>query len=129
MISPFRLCAFLPTAAAAGLLLAGAACFSGCYTLKQGTAMLGYLARAVPLESLLETAPGDTAGAADDPAAEENRRFVELVHDIRRFAIDELGLEATKNYTKYVAIDRDYLAAVVSASAADSFARHEWWFP
>jgi predicted aminopeptidase len=28
-----------------------------------------------------------------------------------------------------VDIDRDYLAAVVSASAGDSFTRHEWWFP
>ncbi|MDR0623425.1 MAG: aminopeptidase [Treponema sp.] len=128
--SPCRLYTFLPAVMAAGLILAAAACFSGCYTLKQGTAMLGYLARAVPLESLLEAPPGDPAGdPAEDPAAEENRRFVERVHDIRRFAIDELGLVVTKNYTKYVAIDRDYLAAVVSASAADSFARHEWWFP
>jgi predicted aminopeptidase len=28
-----------------------------------------------------------------------------------------------------VELDRDYLAAVVSASAKDSFTRHEWWFP
>jgi predicted aminopeptidase len=60
---------------------------------------------------------------------EKNRRFVEQVQDIRRFAREELGLAATKNYTKYVTIDRDYLAAVVSASAADSFERHEWRFP
>ncbi|MDR1238520.1 MAG: aminopeptidase [Treponema sp.] len=116
-----------PVIAAAALLLGASAVFSGCYTLKQGTALLGYLGRAVPLESLLESGPG-----ADNPAdspAEENRRFVELVQDIRRFALDELGLAATKNYTKYVAIDRDYLAAVVSASAADSFERHEWRFP
>jgi predicted aminopeptidase len=43
--------------------------------------------------------------------------------------VETLGLAATKNYTKYVQLDRDYLAAVVSASAADSFERHEWWFP
>jgi len=28
-----------------------------------------------------------------------------------------------------VELDRDYLAAVVSACAKDSFTRHEWWFP
>jgi predicted aminopeptidase len=54
---------------------------------------------------------------------------VERVRDIRVFAIEELGLRETKNYTRYVEIDRDYLAAVVSASAKDSFTRHEWWFP
>jgi predicted aminopeptidase len=112
----------LPVFAAAALLLGASTIFSGCYTLKQGTALLGYLGRAVPLESLLES---DVA----DSAAEENRRFVELVLDIRRFALEDLGLEATKNYTAYVEIDRDYLAAVVSASAADSFARHEWSYP
>jgi predicted aminopeptidase len=54
---------------------------------------------------------------------------VELVQDIRRFAAEELGLNLSKNYTRYVKIDRDYLAAVVSASAADSFSRHEWKYP
>jgi len=35
----------------------------------------------------------------------------------------------TKNYTRYVKLDRNYLAAVVSASADDSFKRHEWKYP
>jgi predicted aminopeptidase len=74
--------------------------------------MLGYLHRAVPLEDL-----------------EENHQFVEQIRDIRRFAQEELGLRETANYTRYVDIDRDYLALVVSASAKDSFLRHEWWFP
>jgi predicted aminopeptidase len=94
--------------------------FSGCYTLTQGVTMLGYLNKAVPLESLL---------TAEDGASSENRAFVELVLDIRRFAIEELGLKESANYTRYVAIDRDYLAAVVSAAAPDAFVRHEWWFP
>ena len=51
------------------------------------------------------------------------------MNDIRGFAMDELGLAMSKNYTHYVEIDRDYLAAIVSASAKDSFSRHEWWFP
>jgi predicted aminopeptidase len=54
---------------------------------------------------------------------------VERVRDIRRFAQEELGLRETANYTRYVAVNQDYLAAVVSASARDSFSRHEWWFP
>ena len=98
---------------------------TGCYTLKQGTTMLGYLSRAVPLESLLES----ETGVAEDSEAEKNSRFVELIQDIRRYANEELGLNLGKNYTRYVKIDRDYLAAVVSACAADSFTRHEWKYP
>jgi predicted aminopeptidase len=109
----------LPIFAAVVVLLGCCALFSGCYTLKQGSALLGYLSRAVPLESLLEDAsPGDA-----------DAEFVRRVADIRRFALEELGLRKTSNYTKYVDIDRDYLAAVVSASADDSFTRYAWWFP
>jgi predicted aminopeptidase len=77
--------------------------------------MLGYLSRAVPLEKLAVT--GDAA------------EFTARVRDIRLFALETLGLADTKNYTRYVSIDRDYLALVVSAAAKDSFTRHEWWFP
>jgi predicted aminopeptidase len=108
-----------PTLAAAVIFSAGLALFSGCYVLRQGTIMLGYLSGAVPLEDIAE----------QETSSEEDRLFAERVRDIRRFASDELGLAANSNYTKYVALDRDYLAAVVSASAKDSFTRHEWWFP
>ena len=81
--------------------------------------MLGYLGRAVPLEEL----------AKNDAVSEEEKLFVQKVNDIRRFAMNDLGLAESKNYTRYVELDRDYLAAVVSASAKDSFGRHEWWFP
>ncbi|MCL2806342.1 MAG: aminopeptidase [Treponema sp.] len=85
--------------------------FSGCYTLKQGVTLLGYLNRAIPLEQV------------------DNEEFVSLVMDIRAFAMEDLGLSMSKNYTRYVEIDRNYLAAIVSASARDSFRRHEWRFP
>lgn len=96
--------------------------------------MLGYLNRAVPLDDFLQASPED--GNPSDgqsgrkiPATEENRSFAAQVEDIRRFAMSELGLKESKNYTKYVELDRDYLAAVVSACAKDSFAGYEWWFP
>jgi len=85
--------------------------FSGCYTATQGLIMLGYLNQAVPLEKT-----GDEA-------------FIRLVNDIRLYATNELGLSESRNYTKFVELDRDYLAAVVSASAKDSFRRHEWNYP
>jgi predicted aminopeptidase len=95
-------------------LLTFALC-SGCYTLTQGVTMLGYLNRAVPLDSL-----GDDA---------TTRAFVERVRDIRHFATTELGLKENANYTRYVELERAYLAAVVSACQSDAFVRQEWWFP
>ncbi|MDR2864345.1 MAG: aminopeptidase [Spirochaetaceae bacterium] len=93
--------------------------FSACYTLKEGTTMISYLRRAVPLESL----------AGEEPVNEDTVRFVENVRDIKRFTAEKLGLKVTKNYTSYVQLDRDYLAAIVSASAKDSFTTYQWWFP
>ncbi|MDR2479288.1 MAG: aminopeptidase [Treponema sp.] len=117
----------IPALVSAAALITASVLLSGCYTLKQGTVMLGYLGRAVPLEELA----GQYAAEEDARTgeSEKTRRFVELVQDIRCFAIEELGLKNSKNYTRYVKLDRDYLAAVVSASAADSFTPHEWHYP
>jgi predicted aminopeptidase len=108
-----------PPLIAAAVLFAALFLFSGCYVLQQGTTMLGYLSSAVPLEEI--------AGRED--ASGSDRLFVERIHDIRRFASETLGLAANSNYTNYVELDRNYLAAVVSASAKDSFTPYEWWFP
>jgi len=109
----------LPVFLSAFFLIAVGIIFSGCYTIRQGSAFLGYLNQAIPLEQL----------AAGEDAAEEDRQFVQRVQDIRHFAFEYLGLSASRNYTTYVALERDFLAAVVSASAPDSFTRHYWWFP
>ena len=109
----------LPVLLSALFLVGAGIIFSGCYSIRQGTAFLGYLNRAIPLE--------DLAGRAG--ATEEDRLFVERVESIRYFATGHLGLDGSRNYTTYVALDRNFLAAVVSASAADSFDRHYWWFP
>jgi len=100
-----------PVIFSAAAILAVCVLFSGCYTLKQGVTLLGYLNRAVPLERI------------------DDEQFASLVTDIRKFAAEELGLVMSKNYTRYVELDRDYLAAVVSATAKDSFHRHEWTYP
>ena len=126
-ITIYSILKFFCIIVSACLLLAACVLFSGCYAIKQGTTILGYLNSAVPLESLIESGDGGTGNEMSE--MEKNRRFVDLVQDIRRFAGEELGLEMSKNYTRYVIIDRDYLVAVVSASAADSFTRYEWKYP
>jgi len=102
---------FLPVILACLLIIAGCGLLSGCYTLKQGVTLLGYLNRAIPLEQI------------------DNEDFIRLVKEIRAFAMEELGLKESRNYTRFVKLDRNYLAAVVSASAKDSFRRYEWNFP
>lgn len=106
----------LPPAFAFIIIIALSLLFEACWTLKQGVTLISYLHSAVPLETLAQ-------------GGKEDAEFVGVINDIRAFASDELGLSGTKNYTKYVELNRDYLAAVVSASAKDSFKRHEWWFP
>ena len=103
----------LPVLPALSALFLSALCglLSGCYTLKQGVTLLGYLNNAVPLEQI------------------DNKEFIRLVKEIRTYAMGELGLKESRNYTRFVKLDRNYLAAVVSASAKDSFRRHEWNFP
>jgi predicted aminopeptidase len=81
-------------------------------------ALLGYLNRAVPLEKI-----GEIEGRGGFV------EFVMEVNRIRAFAMGELGLKESKNYTKFVEMDRDYLAAIVSACSPVAFERHTWWFP
>lgn len=102
-----------------GLICASFLSLTGCYVIQQGTILLSYHSRAVPVEELLtqtETEP-------------ETKTFLSQVQDIRTFATEELGLMSNTNYTTYVELDRQHLAYVVSASDAVSFTPYEWWFP
>jgi predicted aminopeptidase len=107
---------YVPYAASIALIALFLMLFPSCYTMTQGMAFLGYLNSAVPLEEI------ETSG-------DIGRNFVAEVNRIRDFAMGDLGLKQSKNYTRYVAIDRDYLAAIVSACSPVSFDRHTWWFP
>ncbi len=106
-------------AAAAAFTLTFLFLLSGCYVLKQGTRLLSYELRAEDIERVL----------ADPATTPEVRRLLELVRDVRRFGVAEIGLSEDRNYTTYVSIDKDHLVDVVSATADDSFRRHTWWFP
>jgi len=93
--------------------------FSGCYLLKQGTYLLSYNSRSRSIEKVLaqESISGDVGV------------MLSMVQEIRRYAIEEIGLEDNRNYTRYLELDRDYLVDVVSACTADSFTPYEWKFP
>ncbi|MBN1836952.1 MAG: aminopeptidase, partial [Spirochaetales bacterium] len=59
----------------------------------------------------------------------QTQGFLELVREVKEFSVDELGLEADRNYTRYVELDRGYLVDVVSAAQPDSLTPHLWRFP
>jgi len=92
---------------------------SGCYLIRQGISLMGHHLFARPVERVL----------VDPSASEKTREFLHTVEDILVFAQEELGLDASRNYTRYVEIDRSYLAAVVHAAEEFSFNRHTWSFP
>jgi predicted aminopeptidase len=59
----------------------------------------------------------------------ETGEFFRLAGDIRSFAVHELGLSNTENYTHYVETERDHIVDVVSAVRSDSLERYERTYP
>jgi len=113
----------MPTINVRGLAIACALTLpllsTSCWYAKQAARFLGHRAAARPVQKLV-----------DDTGTDERLAvFLERVEAIRAFSVDEVGLRPTKNYTSYVTVDRDYLADVVSACAADSFTRYYWTYP
>jgi predicted aminopeptidase len=97
---------------------------SGCasqagYLLKQGASLLQDSTGARPVQSVL-----------DDPATSlDTREFLLRVQDIRRFAVEKVGLKSNDNYTRYKEIGRDHLVDVVQACDAISFDAYQWGYP
>lgn len=87
--------------------------------LKQGTYLLSYNSRSRPIEKVL----------AEESISGDVGVMLSMVQEIRRYAVEEIGLDDNKNYTRYLELDRDYLVDVVSACTADSFTPYEWRFP
>lgn len=89
------------------------------YLAKQGRHLLGDSMGAKPVESLIASRRTDA----------ETRAFLILAEEIRRFAVERIGLRKNRNFTRYKDIGRDYLVSVVSACAADSFQAYTWRYP
>jgi predicted aminopeptidase len=89
------------------------------YLAKQGNYLLRYSSGTESIDDLLKSAgtPPDT------------REFLQRVKEIRRFAVDRIGLRDNGNYTRYKAIDRDYLVNVVQACDPLSFTPYQWSYP
>ncbi len=80
---------------------------------------LGLLTRQQQVESIL----------SEGTLSEEDRDKLRLVLDVRQFAVDEIGLNADRSYTKFVDVGRPYVVYGVSAAPKDALVPYTWHFP
>lgn len=103
---------------------------TSCFLLALAACDAGYLLHlaAGQLESLGRTGPIEQA-LADQSLSDEERRKLQLVINVRQFAIDRVGLSAGNAYTVFDANGSTPAAYVVSAAAKDALVAFTWSFP
>jgi predicted aminopeptidase len=80
---------------------------------------VGLLRQRVPIENVIADASYDAT----------TRAHLELVLEIRRFAVGELGLPDNRSYSSYVDLGRDYVVWNVIAAPEFSVEPRTWCFP
>jgi predicted aminopeptidase len=102
----------------AAALLALTGCTTGRYLAQATCGQIDLLARARPIEHVVE-----------DPSVDARTRgLLALVADIKRFG-EASSLRPTANYKRFVKLDRDAVVWVVTASEPLRFRSKTWWFP
>jgi len=59
----------------------------------------------------------------------EQKKKLELVLEVRKYAIEKLKLKESKSYTKYVDLERDFVAYNLVVCPKDRLDPYTWWFP
>ncbi|ETW94479.1 MAG: hypothetical protein ETSY1_34670 [Candidatus Entotheonella factor] len=65
----------------------------------------------------------------DHSLSERDQKQLRLVLDVRQFAVDQLGLNADRSYTKFVDVGRPYVVYGLSAAPKDALEPYTWHFP
>ena len=100
--------------------VAGTAMFcSPGYVLRAGYEEARILAGREPIDRVI-------ASSATDSVI---RAKLELVRNVRTFAVQELELDVGDSYTTYTEVDSDTLLLVVTAAQKTAFVPYTWWFP
>ena len=94
-------------------------CNSILYGLEQGYHQLRIVSKAVPIEDVLD----------DDSFPDSLKQKLRLVQEIRKFAVDSLGINDTKNYHTFYDQKGKPILWVVIASPPYKLAEYEWDFP
>lgn len=102
----------------------------GVALLTAGTRTGRYLVRAAWEEGKILRGRRSISALVRDPATDEvTRGKLQLVLEVRAFAVDSLGLPAKDAFTRYTKLDSDTLVLVLSGAARDTLAPVTWWFP
>jgi len=92
---------------------------SGCYYLQQGSTLLKYHCNAQSNRTVI----------ADSSTPQDIRIFLTTVEDIRRFAVESVGLKKNNNFSCFVKVSRDYVIDNVYAAESDTFVQYLWRYP
>jgi predicted aminopeptidase len=79
--------------------------------------------------SLLSSRQDIDKALQDPKVSDEEKRKLRLSQKVREFAMNQLHLKESKNYTSFVKLDRASVTYVVNASPKWELKHHEWWFP
>jgi predicted aminopeptidase len=104
------------------VVFVGACAVSSCvfpYYMQAIGGQVSLLRQRIPIETVLQDQSFDTS----------TRRRLELVIEIRSFAMNELGLPESESYTSYVDLGRDYVVWNVVAAEEFSIEPETWCFP
>ena len=96
-----------------------AALLSGCYYMQAARGQFEVMNKRESID--------DVINATETPA--ELSKRLELVKEVRRFSIDELGLPDNDSYRSYADIERDYVVWNVFAAPEFSLQPKRWCFP
>ncbi len=92
---------------------------SSCYLTAQGSRYLGILAGAQPIAKALADPDTDLA----------TKSLLEKAAEVRRFAVEKIGLKDTKSYRSIAKVEGTTLSHVVQACPELSFDRYLWSYP
>ncbi|MGB5326042.1 MAG: aminopeptidase [Pseudomonadales bacterium] len=115
---------------ALAILLGG--CESIAYYRQAVAGHLALLHRAKPIEAILAGELHIDAGVdpqAGDASASQLRTRLAMVQDIRTFAREQLQLPVGRAYSRYVALQRDFVVWNVYAAGEFSTRPEQWCFP
>ncbi|MEE6249781.1 MAG: aminopeptidase [Bdellovibrionota bacterium] len=68
--------------------------------------------------------------ALQDPnLSQKEKEKLKLIHEVRKFGFEKLGLKSSDNYTSYSKLDDKYVSYVVNANPLFDLKPYKWWYP
>ncbi|MEZ0370337.1 MAG: aminopeptidase [Candidatus Sericytochromatia bacterium] len=89
------------------------------YLLQSAKGQAQLLTGGVPISQMLE----------NSATSKTLKRQLQLVTEVKNFAVSDLKLRPTQNYEYYLDLHRDYLVMVLTASPPLKMESRTWWFP